>query len=216
MPNMITAIRLQKKNRRRANLYLDGQFAMGLSVEVVQDFGLRRGQELDEAQLEALQRAEQQRRAYHDALRLISYRPRSVAEIRRRLERKGYSEAQIEAAVDRLQEIDLLDDQAFARLWVENRLALRPRGRRALYSELRKKGVSSTIIEQVLDDMITAEGEADRALALARKRARALAGLEREVFARRLQGYLARRGYPAHLVWPTVNQVWEEVTGEDE
>jgi len=215
MAGTITAIRVQKKNPRRASLYLDGKFALGLSVEVVQDWGLRRGQALSEADLEALRQAERKQRACRDALRLLSYRPRSTAEVRQRLARRDYDEDQIEAAVARLQELSLLDDRAFARAWVENRQVFRPRGRRALASELWQKGLAREVIDEVLDSMLDEGDEAQQALALARKRAGALAGLERPVFFRRLRGYLARRGYPADVVREVVGRVWEETQGGD-
>ncbi len=213
MAGVVTAIRVQKKNPRRASLYLDGQFAFGLSIEVVQDWGLRRGQHLSNADLEGLRQAERQRRAYQDALRLLSYRPRSIAETRQRLLRKGYEEGQVEAAIARLVELGLLDDHAFARAWVENRQVFRPRGQYALASELRQKGISSQVIAEVLDEMLQGADEAAQALALARERAGSLSGLEQPVFARRLQGFLARRGYSAEVVRQVVRQVWEETEG---
>ncbi|MBN1483484.1 MAG: RecX family transcriptional regulator [Chloroflexia bacterium] len=216
MGGTITAIRVQKKNHRRVSLFLDGKFALGLSLEVVQDFGLRRGMELGDADLAALERAEQGRRAYQDALRLLSYRPRSVVEMRRRLAKKEYEEPQIEEVIERLLGLGLLDDLAFARLWVENRLALRPRGRRALENELRRKGVPGTMIQQALDESIDEGDERAMAFDLARGRAGSMAGLDREVFWRRLRGYLARRGFPAGLVYEVVGQVWQEMEPEED
>ncbi len=209
MGGTITTIRIQKKNPRRASLYLDGKFALGLAVEVVQDWGLRRGQVLSDAQLEALRRAEQEHRALQDALRLLNERPRSTAEVRERLIRRGYEAAQAEAVLSRLTALGLLDDRAFARVWVENRQTFRPRGRSALAAELRQKGLPPEVIAEALAEA-TEEDESAQALALARERARALRGLDRPAFFRRLQGYLARRGFPAEAVRRVVRQVWAE------
>lgn len=209
MAGTITAVRMQKKNPRRANLYLDGEFVLGLSVDVVQDWGLRRGMPLSDADLEALRRAEQQQRAYGDALRLLNYRPRSAAEVRGRLGRRGYDPEQVEAVVSRLQEQGLLEDRAFARLWVENRRLSSPRGRQRLAAELRQKGLAAEVIADVLAEAAD-EDEAAQALELARGRARALSGLERPVFLRRLQGFLSRRGFSSELVLQVARQVWEE------
>ena len=214
MSGTITAIRVQRKNPRRASLYLDGRFLMGLSIEVVQDLGLRRGQLLDDAEMEALRRAEAQRRAYQDALRLLSYRPRSCAEVRIYLAGQEYDQAQVEATVARLQELGLLDDRAFARTWVENRRALRPRGRQALSAELRQKGVAAEVIAEVLDESRSGEDEVGVALELARARARALQGLPRPVFFRRLQGFLARRGFPHEVIREVVDRAWVEAHGD--
>lgn len=209
MAGTITAVRVQKKNPRRANLYLDGEFVLGLSVDVVQDWGLRRGMPLSDADLEALRRAEQQQRAYGDALRLLNYRPRSAAEVRGRLGRRGYDPEQVEAVVSRLQEQGLLEDRAFARLWVENRRLSSPRGRQRLAAELRQKGLAAEVIADVLAEAAD-EDEAAQALELARGRARALSGLERPAFLRRLQGFLSRRGFSSEVVLQVARQVWEE------
>jgi len=211
MAGTITAIRLQKKNPRRASLYLDGRFVLGLAVEVAQDLGLHRGQVLSDADLEALRQAEEQRQAYQYALRLLSYRLRSTAEVRQRVAGKGYADDQAEAVVARLTELGLLDDRVFAQTWVENRRALRPRGRQALQAELRQKGLAAGVIAAALEEARVDEGEAEQALALARERAAALVGLERPDFFRRLQGYLARRGFSPDAVVPAVRRVWEEV-----
>ncbi len=214
MGGTITAIRIQKKNPRRANLYLDGKFALGLAVEVVQDWGLRRGQVLDDAELEALRRAEGEHRALRDALRLLNERPRSTAEVRDRLMRRGYEEGQVQAVLSRLTELGLLDDRAFARAWVENRRAFRPRGRPALEAELRKKGLAPETIAEALANS-TPEEEAVQALLLARRRAPALRGLDRPAFFRRLQAFLARRGFSAAVVRQVAQQVWEEARETD-
>ncbi len=215
MPGTITAIRVQKKNPKRASIYLDGKFALGVGVEVVQDAGLRRGQVLSEADLDALRRAEAQRRAYQDVLRLLNYRPRSASEVRRRLQERGYDATQVAAAVARFQELGLLDDRAFARNWVQDRQDLHPRGRQGLAAELRQKGLAPEVIAEALDEAVDEEAEEAQALALARTRARALAGLERVAFLRRLQGFLARRGFAAEIVARVVRQAWEELDDED-
>lgn len=209
MGGTITAIRIQKKNPRRASLYLDGKFALGLAIEVVQDWGLRRGQVLGDAELEALRRAEGEHRALRDALRLLNERLRSTAEVRERLMRRGYEEEQVERVLSRLTELGLLDDRAFARAWVENRQAFRPRGRPALAAELRKKGLSPEVIAEALASS-SPEEEAAQALELARRRAPALRGLDRPAFLRRLQSFLARRGFSAEVVRRVAYQVWEE------
>ncbi len=209
MAGTITAVRVQKKDPRRASLYLDGEFVLGLSIDIVQDWGLRRGMCLSDADLQALRRAEQMQRAYGAALRLLNYRARSVAEVRRRLVRRGYDPEQVEAVVSRLQQQGLLEDRAFARLWVENRRLNSPRGRQRLAAELRQKGLAADIIAGALEE-VPEDDEAAQALTLARGRARALSGVERPAFLRRLQGFLSRRGFSSEVVRQVVRRVWEE------
>jgi regulatory protein len=85
------------------------------------------------------------------AARFLEVRPRSVAEVRRRLRSAGYAAALVEHAVERLVELGFLDDAAFARAWVESRDRARPRGERALRLELRQKGVGREDADGALD-----------------------------------------------------------------
>ena len=102
------------------------------------------------------------------ALRFLEARQRSVAEVRRRLTTAGYREELITAALERLGELGVLDDGAFASLWVESRDRARPRGERALRQELRQKGIDSETIAATLEarnvgaDADASEADGDR------------------------------------------------------
>ena len=89
------------------------------------------------------------------ALRYLETRARSVAETRRRLTDAGYRPELVEAAIDRLLALGILDDDAFARQWVESRDRARPRGEMALKRELWQRGIAQPVIEAVLDERRT-------------------------------------------------------------
>lgn len=98
------------------------------------------------------------------AARFLEARQRSVAEVRRHLATAGYPAALIESAVERLRELRILDDEAFARSWVESRDRAHPRGRWALERELQHKGIERATIESILDERSSeAEGAFDEA-----------------------------------------------------
>jgi regulatory protein len=86
------------------------------------------------------------------ATRFLEARSRSVAEVRRRLRDAGYRTDLIDGAIARLGDLGVLDDEAFARAWVESRDRARPRSERALLNELRLKGVDRTIVDRVLEE----------------------------------------------------------------
>jgi len=155
----ITAIEPQKKNPRRVNVYLDGEFAFGLSRLVAA--WLKVGQALTEEKIASLQAEDEQETVYQKALHFLSYRPRSTAEVRQNLNKRNIPESLIEATLERLQRSGLLNDEAFARAWVENRSEFRPRSKSALKMELRRKGLDDEVIQSVL-----AEGVDEEALAL--------------------------------------------------
>jgi regulatory protein len=85
-------------------------------------------------------------------LRFLEARPRSVAEVRRRLAQAGYREELVTGAIERLEELGILDDAAFAAQWVESRDRAHPRGEQALMLELRQKGITAPIIAATLRD----------------------------------------------------------------
>lgn len=204
----ITAIEVQARNPQRVNIYLDGEFAFGLSRIVAA--WLKVGQELSEEKIQSLQAEEQRERAYQQAMLLLSYRARSEAEIRQNLRKHNFSEVIIEETLERLRQDKLADDHQFARAWVENRSTFRPRSRRALAMELRQKGLSEEATRTAL------EGVDDEALAYeaARKRATRLRGLERTEFRQKLSEFLARRGFPYSVIAPTVQRIWSEMHGD--
>ncbi len=89
---------------------------------------------------------------YDLAVRFLAPRPKSVAEIRRHLRLRGHAEEDIDRAIDRLRAQSYIDDDAFARYWVEQREQFRPKGDRAIVSELMQKGVDRETIDLVLGE----------------------------------------------------------------
>lgn len=158
------------------------------------------------------------------ALRLLSHRARARRELERRLRRKDFPGRLVREVADELEERGYLDDAAFARAWIADRLRLRPRGRLALRTELRKKGVDAAVIEGALDDAFAAEDVSEREIAfdLARTWVRrqsaglveALLSRERtdasEKARRRYQGFMARRGIRAGLSLEAVERLRDE------
>lgn len=86
------------------------------------------------------------------ALRFLESRARSAAEVRGRLVRHGYRPDLVESCIARLVELGMLDDAAFAQAWVESRDRARPRGERALRTELRQKGVDRAVVDEIIQD----------------------------------------------------------------
>jgi regulatory protein len=133
----ITAMRLQARNKTRVVVYLDGQGTLGLAKAVASRLAV--GQALTDEEIEGLRKADTEEDAYQRGLRLISLRPRSEREIRLHYDRYRIPGEVQEGALARLREVGLIDDTGFARQWVENRQALRPRSSLALRSELQRR-----------------------------------------------------------------------------
>ncbi|WP_067841809.1 recombination regulator RecX [Nocardia lijiangensis] len=128
-------------------------------------------------------------------LRLLAVRARSRAELAQRLAAKGFTADVAEGALDRLSEVGLLDDAAFAEQWVHSRHTFSGKGKQALAQELRRKGVAPADAAPALES-ISSDDEQERATELVRRKLRTLPrDLDRDKAIRRLVGMLARRGY---------------------
>jgi regulatory protein len=207
MPGTITALRLHKRNRQRVEVDLDGRQAFTLTL--MEAAHLHRGQFLSDAEIGALQARDAHERAHEDALRYLSFRARSSAEIERYLAGREYPPETVTAEVQRLQEAGLLDDAAFARAWVDEREKLRPRGPRALRQELRQKGLNEETITEVVTG-VDAEASAYEA---GRSRLARLRGLDYWQFRQKLGAFLARRGFEYDTSRGVVDRLWREEQG---
>jgi regulatory protein len=210
----VTALRPTKRDPDRIAVDLDGSFAFALPATLVGDERIEVGDLLDVDRVTALLAADQASRATEAALVFLSYRPRSEKEVRDRLRRGGYEPDAIEHAIGRLHEWRYLDDADFARRWVENRTAHRPRGKRLLQQELRHKGIDGEIARDAIDDADLDETGA--AEALARRRLPSYAGDELAAIRRRLGAYLARRGYGYDVIRIALDRALGEADDMDD
>ncbi len=206
----ITAIVVQKKNPKRVNIYLDGEFAFGLAR--ITAAWLQTGQTLDEEKIANLQTEDSREKALQQALLFLSYRVRSENEISQNLRKHEYTEPVIEETLERLRRDGFANDNEFARAWVENRNTFRPRGRRALTMELRQKGIDDSTIESVLEDVD------DEALAYEAglKKAGKLKVQEWSEFRKKVSEFLVRRGFSYSVIAPIVSRLWSEIRTEGE
>jgi regulatory protein len=167
------------------------------------------GQELSDSQLKALITSDRYRRCLDAATRLLSYRPRSEAELRQRLSRTYDSDC-LEKVLETLKDKGLVDDEAFARFWKDNRESFSPRSRYLTVLELRRKGVDGETISKVVSEIDDGEAAYQAALRWLRKLAKPAAGDDH----RRLGEYLRRRGFSYEVIRNTIEKISEE-SGED-
>lgn len=210
-PGTITGLSIQTGDQERVNVFVDGEFAIGVSIYVMQDERLHKGQVLSQADWDRLEAAERGSRAWNAALRLLEARPRTEREIRDRLRRKEYPPEQIDRVIVRLRDLELLDDAQFARLWVANRQNLSPRGAQALRQELRAKGVDRAVADDVISAATDADSERAACEDVARKAAHKYANSpDRATFQRRFGGFLQRRGFNFDTIKPILDELWNE------
>jgi regulatory protein len=131
--------------------------------------------------------------------------PRSRSELAQKLAQRDCPAEVAAAVLDRMTEVGLIDDEAYAQMLVHSQQAGRGLARQALARELRTKGIEDHLADEALAS-ITDEDERDRARALVDKKLRAMHGLDIQVQTRRLAGMLARKGYSPSMTYAVIRE----------
>jgi regulatory protein len=209
MSTNITDLQLTK-NKKRVNIYIDGEFAFTLNKEVAINSGLYKGLELNEKQINKLKDSDSLQRCLDAAYSFLSYRPRSEMEVKQRLRRRGFDGEMIDKVVSRLKRNALINDVEFVKYWLDNRAEFNPKGRILLKIELKRKGIR----RELLNDMISSVNDEENAYRAAQKKSRILNNLEYDEFKSRLVNYLKWRGFGYEVIGNVCTRIWQEKSAE--
>ena len=179
--------------RDRAKVFVDGEFWAELDAGVAAERGLLEGVELSEEELAGARVAGERPLAMNRALNVLGYRAWSARELRERLARAGYAGETVDGVIVRLEELGYLDDEEFARELA--RAEARKYGPRRIYGNLRRAGIEEEAAREVVEEEFAGRSERDEAREVARRRYNT--GERSEAQARRVYGFLTRRGYSA-------------------
>ncbi len=190
MENKVTRLEVQKKDRHRVNVFLDDKYAF--SLDIMMAATLRLGQTLSEDKINELKVEGEYSLALNSAILFLGYRARSIKEMEAYISvKKKYSQYTTNRVIEKLVKEKYLDDDDFARMWIENRVKFNPKGARALFYELRNKGVEDAVIEDALldyDDNKAAWSAVQKKILLWEK-------LESKKFQKKLYTFLSSRGF---------------------
>jgi len=189
---IITSVKPQKSGKR-LNVYLDNKFAFGIDLENFVKNGLKVKLQLSEDKVKEIVKKAEFQKTLDKVLRFVTLRPRSEKEINDWLKRKKIHESLYKELFDRLKRLELVDDEKFARWWVNQRSSFRPKPKRILNNELRIKGIEKEIIEEVLKEENVDEEKIAREL-LEKKKYK-WKKLDRKIARQKMSGYLARKGF---------------------
>jgi regulatory protein len=183
-----------RERRGRARIFVDGEYWAEIDADVAVERGLREGVALGLEELEAARVAGERALAMNRALHFLGYRARSRREVRDRLRRYGYGEETVRAVIGRLEELGYLDDEEFARMVVREKA--RRYGPRRVSADLRRSGVDAELAQDVVEEEFSERSELEAARSAAARRYNR-GGSDAE--ARRVYGFLMRRGYSADV-----------------
>ena len=183
-----------RERRGRARIFVDGEFWAEIDADVAVERGLREGAALGLDELEVARVAGERALAMNRALHFLGYRARSRSEVRERLRRYGYGEDTVGAVIGRLEELGYLDDEEFARTVVREKA--RRYGPRRVSADLRRSGVDAELAQDIVEEEFAERSEVEAARSAAARRYNR-GGSDAE--ARRVYGFLVRRGYSAEV-----------------
>jgi regulatory protein len=202
MSRRVTALSEHPQRPDRVRVEVDGHLLGVIALDLAGELGLRVGAMLEPRLEQALERALRRTALLDRALDILAVRARSERDLRRRLARRQPERGDLAWVLERLRRQGYVDDLAYARQVVRQRLGGGAVSRRRVREELYRRGVASDLANQAITEFLEDVNldEEGAALEVGRKRLKSLAGLEPLVQRRRLYSYLARRGYDAEVI----------------
>ncbi len=203
---LITQITKQKKDRKRYNVYLDGEFYCGLYDDTILKFGLCRGDEISEKKINEIVNFDEYIYGKKVAFDYLSYRIRTISEIKKKLKSKEISAESIEKVLKHLAELSLTNDEEFAAQLVREKIKNKPVGRKVLRQKLFEKGISKELSESVLEKAFEEVDEKELALRNFRKYFPKIEGTEINSQRKKTFDYLARKGFDFDVIKEIINE----------
>lgn len=201
---IITAI-LQQAHKRY-QILMDGEPILSVHEDVLVKYGLHKGMEIELSDLVEITKAQELHYVAQAFFRYVSYRPRTIWEVMQHLRQKGFEELLIKQVVDSMVQQGYLDDRQYAISWLTERQSVKKLGIARLKQELKQKGISPEIIDEVIQEEHIKE-ERKLITEVARRRYSQLRQEEWQIVERRLGSYLLRRGFPSYLVRQALQQL---------
>ncbi|HHP7240017.1 regulatory protein RecX [Longibacter sp.] len=204
----ITDLRTQTKDENRVSVFVDGEFAFGCHRDVAAKHGLSEGQMLTPEEQQDVEVDEEIVRAKQRAFTYLAHKPRTETEVRRKLRRLDIGSRVIDEVVERLYELDYLDDEQYAQDYAYNRFSNKGYGPIRIERELIDRGIDRHLAERAVASLFEEENEIEAAREQARKRWPRVAG-EQDIRKqkRKLFGYLQRRGFTPDVIYRVVDEL---------
>ena len=206
---IITSIKPQK-NKKRVNVYLDNKFGFGLDLEAFIKLELKFEQELTDEQVRKIAKEAEFRKVYDKLLRFSTLRPRSEKELKDWLKKHKVHLSIHENLYSRLKRLDLLNDNKFAKWWVEQRMEFSPRGKRALIAELRQKGINRDLIIQLVNESVSQGYEEKTARKLLQKKKYKWERLQKLEAKKKMSDFLARKGFGWEVIKNAIDDIFKK------
>lgn len=204
--SLVTQITAQKRAKNRRSVFLDGAFAFGCNINVVARFRLREGLQLTDDEVTTIQLGEVKQECFDYAMRCLQTRLHGREELSKKLMKREYGRAVVDAVLEDLTRMNYVDDEAFAKARATSAAKHKHHGKHRAMAELLRKGIRREVATKALAEVYNPQDSLAVARELARRQAGRLKKLDPLVARRRLVGMLQRRGFDYETIKPVVTE----------
>ncbi|MBM7717051.1 recombination regulator RecX [Siminovitchia sp. FSL H7-0308] len=212
---IITKISTQKQKGARYNIFLDEQYAFSVDEDVLIRFQLKKGKQITDLEITQIQHADEIRKAFHVALRFLSFRMRSEQEIRSHLKKKDWDDSIIDAVLHQLRQEKLTDDLEFAKAYVRTAMNMGRKGPAVIQQELLKKGIKEPVLEAAMEEY-TRDQQIANAIVLGNKFAKQHHKLSERMRKQKVEYALSTKGFPFEIINEAMNKIAIEKDEDEE
>ncbi|MGL4761604.1 MAG: recombination regulator RecX [Sarcina sp.] len=211
----ITDIEVQKRNKERVNVYVDGEFTFACDAEFVYKENLKLNMQIDLVKIKKIVVEDEFKKCKNTALRIIERNYKSEKEVHAKLIEKGYDEEVAVVAIDFLREYGYINDKNFAGMYIRDRL--KTEGKNKIKYALIRKGIDELIIKDALSEFADEDTELDVAIKLAKRRYDTMRKRETDKYklSQKLYRFLVGKGYGFDLVSEVVKKVTNDEFEEE-
>lgn len=196
----IDKIEIQKNNKEKANIYVDGKYSFSMTLNGLLDSKLHEGDELAEDQIEMLKNSDAPALAVLKSIDIISYSMKTEKELIRKLKEKKFSDEAINHAVEKMKEYGYIDDRAYTVSYINSRAIPNGWGEQKIISMLLQKGIEMEIIKEKLEEAYPEDKETEIALKVAKKYFAKISSEDPKKARQKLYGHMAARGYKYDII----------------
>jgi regulatory protein len=200
----ITKIEQQLKNTERYNLYIDGEFLLGVYDETLLKFQLRKGDEITAEKLAEIRDYDEFNYGKNVAYKFLSYKPRSIKEVKNKLTYKKISKASVEKIIEHLKKYDFVNDEVYAKMYLNEKIAKKGMGKSMIQFKMIDKGIDKEMISKVIDENYPEDKQVESGRKLLEKYLKKKSKIEDKLeLKKKCYQYLFSRGYS----YPVISKI---------
>ncbi|MCI0448262.1 MAG: RecX family transcriptional regulator [Chlorobi bacterium] len=197
---LVTKIEKQKKNRKRWNIYVNDEFFCGLFEDTILKYGLRKDDDVPEGKLNEIKDFDEYIYAKKISYDFLSYRIRTVSEIKKKLKSKKISGNTIDKVLAHLNELRLTNDEEFAKQLIREKISRKPVGRKLLKQKLFEKGVPKSVSEDVIEKVFNEIDEKSLEMENFKKYFVKIKAFDKKEQKKKTFDYLVRKGFDYDVI----------------